>query len=85
MFASLDDEQNPKHNHANSRSQLKVPRLSVQFRVCSKSPLLLELSEWLNSGLTSHQQRDHTKTGPGFKVSSERPEKRGIDLKSLDW
>ena len=36
--------------------------------------------EWVNSGLTSHQQRGHTETGPRFKVSSERPEKRGIDL-----
>ena len=33
----------------------------------------------MNSGLTSHQQRDHTETGPRFEVSSERPEKRGID------
>ena len=32
----------------------------------------------MNSGLTSHQQRGHTETGPWFKVSSERPEKRGI-------
>ena len=32
------------------------------------------------SGLTSRQQRDHMETGPRFKVSSERPEKRGIDL-----
>ena len=38
------------------------------------------VSEWVNSGLTSHQQRGHTETGPRFKVSSERPEKRGIDL-----
>ena len=34
----------------------------------------------MNSGLRSHQQRDHTQTGPRFKVSSERPNKRGIDL-----
>ena len=34
----------------------------------------------MNSGLTSHQQRGHTETGPRFKVSSERPEKWGIDL-----
>ena len=34
----------------------------------------------VNSGLTSHQQRGHTETGPRFKVSSERLEKRGIDL-----
>ena len=34
----------------------------------------------MNSGLTSHQQRGHTETGPRFKVSSERPEKRGVDL-----
>ena len=34
----------------------------------------------MNSVLTSHQQRGHTETGPRFKVSSERPEKRGIDL-----
>ena len=33
----------------------------------------------MNSGLTSYQQRGHTETGPRFKVSSERPEKRGID------
>ena len=31
----------------------------------------------MNSGLTSHQQRGHTETGPLFKVSPERPEKRG--------
>ena len=37
-------------------------------------------SEWVNSGLTSHQQQGHTETGPRFKVSSERPEKREIDL-----
>ena len=55
MFAS--DRWCAEHNHAISRSQLKVPSLSVQFHVCSKSPLLLEMSEWLNSGLTSHQQR----------------------------
>ena len=34
----------------------------------------------MNSGLTSHQQRGHTETGPRFKASFERPEKRGIDL-----
>ena len=34
----------------------------------------------MNSGLTSHQQRGHTETGPRFKVSPERPRKRGIDL-----
>ena len=34
----------------------------------------------MNSGLTSHQQRGHTETGPRFKVSSERPDERGIDL-----
>ena len=34
----------------------------------------------MSSGLTSHQQRGHTETGPRFKVSSERPVKRGIDL-----
>ena len=34
----------------------------------------------MNSGLTSHQQRGHTETGPRFKVSPERPEKRGINL-----
>ena len=30
----------------------------------------------MNSGSTS----GHTETGPRFKVSSERPDKRGIDL-----
>ena len=30
----------------------------------------------MNSGLTSNQQRGHTETGPRFKVSSERREKR---------
>ena len=34
----------------------------------------------MNSGLTSHQQRGHTETEPRFKVTSERPEKRGNDL-----
>ena len=33
----------------------------------------------MNSGLTSNQQRGHTVTGPRFKISSEKPEKRGID------
>ena len=28
----------------------------------------------------SRQQRGHTETGPRFKVSSERPEKRGMKL-----
>ena len=37
-------------------------------------------SDCVNSGLTSHQQRGHTETGHRFKVSSERPENRGIDL-----
>ena len=36
-------------------------------------------SERTNSSLTSHQQRGHMETGPRFKASSERPEKRGID------
>ena len=34
----------------------------------------------MNSGLTSYQQRGHAETGPRFNVSSERPEKREIDL-----
>ena len=34
----------------------------------------------MNSGLTSYQQRGHTETGPRFKVSSERQEKREINL-----
>ena len=34
----------------------------------------------VNRSLTSHQQRDQTETGPRFKVLSERPEERGIDL-----
>ena len=32
------------------------------------------------SGLTAHQQQCHTDLGPRFKVSSEKPEERGIDL-----
>ena len=32
----------------------------------------------MNPGLLSHQQQGHTETGPRFKVSSKRPEKRGI-------
>ena len=32
----------------------------------------------MNSGFTSHRQLGHTETGSRFKVSSERPEKRGI-------
>ena len=27
-----------------------------------------------------YEQRGHTKTGPQFKVSSKRPEKRGVNL-----
>ena len=34
----------------------------------------------MNTGLTSHHKRGHTETGPRIKVSSERSEKRGIDL-----
>ena len=34
----------------------------------------------MNSGLTPHQQRGHTETGPRFKVPFERREKRAIDL-----
>ena len=34
----------------------------------------------MNSGLTSRHKRGHTETGPRFKGSSERPEKRRIDL-----
>ena len=34
----------------------------------------------MKSGLTSHHQQGHTETGPLFKVLSEGPEKRGIDL-----
>ena len=34
----------------------------------------------MDSDLTSRQQRGYTETGPRFKVSSERPEKREIDL-----
>ena len=37
-------------------------------------------SERVSSDLTFHQQRGHTETGTQFKVSSERPEKRGVDL-----
>ena len=37
-------------------------------------------SGWVNSVLMSRQQPGHTETGPRFKVSSERPEKRGIEL-----
>ena len=44
-------------------------------------PMHLKLaSECVNSGLAPHQQQGHTEMGPRFKVSSERPEKRGIDL-----
>ena len=39
----------------------------------------------VSSGLTSHQQRGNTETEPRFKVSSERPEKRGSISRSLDW
>ena len=38
------------------------------------------MGERVKLGLMSHQQRGHTETGPLFKVSSERQEKRGIDL-----
>ena len=33
----------------------------------------------MHPDLTSNQQRGHRETGLRFKVSSERPEKRGID------
>ena len=35
---------------------------------------------WINFGLTSHHQWGHMEMGIWFKISSERPEKRGIDL-----
>ena len=35
---------------------------------------------YVNSELTSHQQQGHMRTGRKFKVSSERQEKRAIDL-----
>ena len=38
------------------------------------------LSECMNSGLTFNQQRGHTEARLRFKVSSERTEKREIDL-----
>ena len=33
----------------------------------------------MKSGLASRQQRGHTETGPQFKLTSERLEKRGIE------
>ena len=33
----------------------------------------------MNTGLTFQQQRGHTETGPRLKVSSESPEKQGMD------
>ena len=33
----------------------------------------------MSSGLTSHHQRGHTEMGRQFKVSSERPEKQGVE------
>ena len=39
----------------------------------------------MNSGFKSHQEQGHTETRPWFKVSSERPEKPGSILLSLDW
>ena len=41
--------------------------------------------EWVNLGLTSHEQRGNTEIRPCFTVSSERPKKQGIDLALLDW
>ena len=38
------------------------------------------MSERVNLGLTFHQQQGHMETETPFEVSSERPEKRGIDL-----
>ena len=38
------------------------------------------LSEWVNSGLTSHQQEGYMETEPWFKVSYQRLKKWGIDL-----
>ena len=65
-----------------------IPFLNQEFIIFSSGCLDLSanlligkmVSEWVNSSITSHQQRGHTETGPGFKVSSERPEKRVIDL-----
>lgn len=34
----------------------------------------------MNAGLTSYKQWGHRETGPWFKVSSERPEERRIEL-----
>ena len=33
-----------------------------------------------NSGLKSHQQQGHMEMGPQFKVTSERQDKRGINV-----
>ena len=49
------------------------------------SSFSVSLLELVYSGLTFHQQGGHTETGPRFKVSSERLEKRGINLATQDW
>ena len=37
------------------------------------------INEWVNSGLTSHQQQGHVESRTRFKVSSARRKKLGID------
>ena len=61
-----------QHNHGVAASIFKQRHLDF-------------VSECMNSGLTSHQQQGHMETGPRLKVSSERLEKWGSLLPSLDW
>lgn len=42
--------------------------------------MLHDLNELVNPGLTSHLQEGHMETEPRSKASSERQEKRGVDI-----
>ena len=74
-----------KHNSFKSRNYIQNEKHGPYFEVSAiqASSVTLTYSGGENqrqTSLTSHHQRGHTEAGPWFKVSSERPEKRQIDL-----
>ena len=48
--------------------------------IALKKTLFQYMSEWVNSGLTSHKQQGHTEMGPLFEASSIGLEKQRTDL-----
>ena len=51
-----------------------------QVKITKITKFKILRSECVNSGLTSQQQEDHKVTGPQFKVSAEKLEKREIEF-----